>query len=91
MMNADNWNEAYKRTKQLWGSEPDHVLTEYANPVPSGHILDLGIGEGRNSLFGAELGYSVEGIDISEVAVGRCMEALRKGEKRPIWHSGGVF
>jgi cyclopropane fatty-acyl-phospholipid synthase-like methyltransferase len=78
MTNPDNWNEAYKRAKQLWGSEPDHVLTEYANLVPSGHILDLGIGEGRNSLFWAELGYSVEGIDISEVAVGRCMDRARE-------------
>jgi len=32
-------------------------------------VLDLGIGQGRNAFFLARNGYSVEGVDLSEVAI----------------------
>jgi len=67
------WEKAYSEVSLLWGVEPDHVLKAYAELVPQGPILDLGIGEGRNALFFAKMGYEVEGIDISETAVERCM------------------
>jgi 2-polyprenyl-3-methyl-5-hydroxy-6-metoxy-1,4-benzoquinol methylase len=44
----------------------------------NGEVLDIGIGEGRNALFFAKQGYAVEGIDISETAVERCLELSKE-------------
>lgn len=71
------WEEAYASVESLWGLKPDRILTEYANLVPKGRVLDLGIGEGRNSLFFAKMGYEVEGVDISKTAIDRCIERAR--------------
>lgn len=74
------WEEAYKSVELLWGLKPDHVLIEYASLVPKGAVLDLGIGEGRNSLFFAKMGFEVEGIDISKTAVERCVERAKDAD-----------
>ncbi len=68
------WEEAYRSVKSLWGLEPDHALVDYATLIPKGPVLDLGIGEGRNALFFAKMGYGVEGVDISQTAIKRCVE-----------------
>lgn len=71
------WEEAYKRAECLWGLKPDDALVNYASLVPKGKILDLGIGEGRNALFFALMGYEVEGVDLSRTAVERCIERAK--------------
>lgn len=63
--------------ESLWGLKPDHILIKYASLVPRGRVLDLGIGEGRNGLFFAMMGYEVEGVDISKTAIDRCIERAR--------------
>ena len=40
------------------------VLTRHG--VAKGHLLDLGCGTGRHALLMAELGYQVDGVDLSE-------------------------
>ncbi|MCL0098968.1 class I SAM-dependent methyltransferase [Dehalococcoidia bacterium] len=75
---SSTWEEAYRSVKSLWELEPDHALREYATLVPDGTVLDLGVGEGRNALFFAEMGYEVEGVDISQTAVERCVERAKK-------------
>jgi len=69
-----SWEEAYRDVESLWGLKPDRTLIEYAKIVPKGVVLDLGIGEGRNALFFAKMGYEVEGVDISQTAVERCVQ-----------------
>lgn len=72
------WEEAYRSVETLWELKPDHILLEYAGLIPEGSVLDLGIGEGRNALFFAKMGYEVEGIDISQTAVERCIGRAEK-------------
>lgn len=67
------WEEAYRNVESLWGLKPDHILVEYGSLVPKGNVLDLGIGEGRNAFFFAKMGYEVEGFDISQTAIERCI------------------
>lgn len=71
------WEEAYRSVESLWGLKPDHILVEYGNLVPRGNILDLGMGEGRNTFFFAKMGYEVEGFDISQTAIERCIERAK--------------
>lgn len=73
------WEKEYRSVENLWGYTPNHVLSTYIDIIPrSGKILDIGIGEGRNAFFFAKQGYEVEGIDISETAINRCVEQAEK-------------
>ncbi|MFW9984197.1 MAG: class I SAM-dependent methyltransferase [Candidatus Odinarchaeota archaeon] len=72
-----SWLQAYQDVVSNWGDEPDWRLMEYARFVPEGPILDLGLGEGRNALYFAKLGYTVEGVDESKTYVKRCRERAK--------------
>lgn len=66
----------------FYGSEPsiDLVLFVQSEKIAPGPALDLGCGDGRNSLYLAELGFDVTGIDISTVAITKLRtEATRRG------------
>jgi len=59
--------------------KPNSTLTQYAELVPAeGKVLDIGIGEGRNAFFFAQKGFAVEGIDLSETAIKRCLSISEK-------------
>ena len=73
------WEKEYKNVDNLWGFNPNSILTKYVELLPeNGEVLDIGIGEGRNALFFAKQGFAVEGIDISKTAVERCLELSKK-------------
>lgn len=74
--NNNVWEKSYQNTKQLWGTNPDSKLMQYFSLIRKGNVLDLGIGEGRNSLPFAFEGFNIDGVDISETALKRCEENL---------------
>jgi 2-polyprenyl-3-methyl-5-hydroxy-6-metoxy-1,4-benzoquinol methylase len=63
------WNERYNSETYAYGTEPNKFLTEMYDKLPSGRILCLGEGEGRNAVWLAELGYDLTAVDISEVGL----------------------
>ena len=63
------WDERYSEAGQLWGLEPNRFLVEVAEDLPRGSVLDLGCGQGRNSVWLASRGFEVTGLDLSPVAV----------------------
>ncbi|MEA2057867.1 MAG: class I SAM-dependent methyltransferase [Actinomycetota bacterium] len=63
------WDERYTEAGQLWGLEPNRFLVEVAEDLPRGSVLDLGCGQGRNSVWLASRGFEVTGLDLSPVAV----------------------
>ncbi len=67
------WNEKY-RQKQYPG-EPSEILKEFFNLAPGKKALDIGAGNGRNSLFLARQGFSVDAVDISEEGLGLFADA----------------
>ncbi len=73
----NSWLQAYQDVVSKWGNEPDWRLIEYARFVPEGPVLDLGLGDGRNALYFAKLGYTVEGVDESKTYVKRCRERAK--------------
>ncbi len=63
------WDARYEAKGALWGAEPNQFLAEVAEALNPGTALDLGCGQGRNSLWLASRGFAVTGLDISPVAI----------------------
>ena len=70
----DAWDERYAAAELVWSQEPNEFVVEYLSDLPTGKMLDLGGGEGRNALWFASRGWHVENSDFSAVAVGKFLQ-----------------
>ena len=73
-----SWDDQYSREGWLFGTEPNDFLKEEAHRIPEGRVLCLGEGEGRNSVFLAEYGYEVVGVDSSQVGLDKAQALARE-------------
>lgn len=72
------WMEEYKKKKFYWGLKPESGLKEVLKYTPKGVALDIGAGEGRNSIFLAENGFRVEAIDKNKKWLEKCKRLAQK-------------
>jgi len=83
--NSDNvhnkWNERYKSEEFVLGTNPSPFLETNMDFIksltPGRKAFDIACGEGRNSIFLAKQGFTVTGVDISEMGLlkaGKWME-----------------
>ena len=63
------WDERYAEPGFAYGETPNDFLREEAGRLPSGPVLCLGEGEGRNAVFLAEQGHEVLAVDSSQVGL----------------------
>lgn len=56
---------------------PSPFLVENVALLPRGRALDIAMGNGRNAIYLARLGFAVEGVDISPEAISRAREYAR--------------
>lgn len=74
-----SWNESYAAGELPWDTgEPEPLLVEF---VTSGRVqptlmLEIGAGTGTNSLWLAECGFDVLGIDVAPLAIERATAKL---------------
>jgi tellurite methyltransferase len=71
------WDREYEKTPDsyVWGTAPSSFAVELVAGTPSGaRVLDLGCGEGRDSVFFASQGFEVTGLEASRAG-------LRKAER----------
>jgi SAM-dependent methyltransferase len=68
-MDRQLWDERYAKPGFVYGTKPNDFLASVAEQIPTGPVLSLGEGEGRNAIFLASLGYDVTAIDQSEVGL----------------------
>lgn len=77
---AQTWNQRFAAPGLLFGAEPNGWLREHACVwSPGERVLCVADGEGRNSVWLAEQGLTVEAFDIAEtgVAKARALAAQR--------------
>lgn len=68
-----DYDKKYNNNNSIWGKPHiDHELKNYLNLLNKGNVLDLGIGEGNNSIILSNLGFNVTGVDNSEKALNIC-------------------
>ena len=63
-----NYDKYYK-TEELFGAPYPELIDFFKGYEPKGKILDLGCGQGRDSIPLARLGYKITGIDNSKVGI----------------------
>lgn len=68
-MDADRkkWNRKYR--EGAGPASPSATVERFWSLAPPGRALDIAAGNGRNALFLAEKGFTVDAVDISDVAV----------------------
>ena len=71
---AQAWNERYESRASLWTSSANAALVQFASEILPGRALDIGAGEGRNSVWLAKHGWQVTALDVSDVALARAAE-----------------
>jgi len=70
------WDARYSGSTRVWSGNPnprlvEHVTRLQASGTAPGTALDVGAGEGADSVWLASQGWQVTALDISEVALGR--------------------
>ena len=68
-MDSTHWDDRYAEAELVWGAGPNAFLPPLVDGLSVGTALDVACGEGRNSLWLAERGWTVTGIDFSPVAI----------------------
>ena len=73
-MSEPIYDARYARPGLYWGSKPTQLARDVVRlartlPRPLRTLVDLGSGEGRDSVYFARRGYRVLGVDISSVGV----------------------
>ncbi len=61
------WNSKYLR--DIGRPAPSDILSKYLSFSPKGRALDIACGNGRNSRFLAQEGFTVDAVDISNIAL----------------------
>lgn len=77
---ATDWEERYRSQSQVWSGRPNGALVQMVTALNPGDALDLGCGEGADSIWLAEHGWRVLATDFSVTALARgAREASRRG------------
>ncbi len=63
-----DWNERYSKG-EFATKEPHKLLVEWTKKLGAGHALDIACGTGRHTIFLAENGWRVTGVDSSKVGI----------------------
>lgn len=66
-----HWEDRYAERDRIWSGRVNRWLAEVAENEKPGRALDLGCGEGGDTVWLAEHGWQVLAVDISETALGR--------------------
>lgn len=69
------WDALYGERDQIWSGNPNAFLVREVEELAPGTALDLGCGEGGDSIWLAQQGWQVTGVDISTVALERAAAA----------------
>ncbi len=72
------WNKVYSTGQAIFAHHPTELLVNAIKGRRPGTALDIGMGQGRNSIFLAQQGWDVTGFDPSEEGVREARERATK-------------
>ena len=71
----ERWEGFYRDRQRIWTGRPNPLLVELAGPLVPGRALDLGCGEGGDSVWLAAQGWTTTAVDVAPTALARTREA----------------
>lgn len=66
------WDSKYSVAEYIYTKDVNRFVKESCSDLTPGKMIDLGGGEGRNTVFFAEQGWQAENIDLSSVGLEKC-------------------
>ncbi|MFR5682961.1 MAG: class I SAM-dependent methyltransferase [Clostridia bacterium] len=76
--NPVDYDKKFKSDFPIFPAKFDSELKRYLNLVPGKEVLDLRIGQGRNSIPLSELDFKVTGVDYSTKCLEICKNSCSK-------------
>lgn len=70
-MKKSFWDDRYSASDYVYGTEPNEFVAAMAPQIPTGPVLCLAEGEGRNAVFLAQRGHAVTAVDQSPVGLAK--------------------
>jgi SAM-dependent methyltransferase len=77
-MDSQDWDTRYKSADNIWSLSPNEFVAQYLEHLPTGSMIDLAGGEGRNALWFASRGWQVENVEFSKIALGKFCDRAEK-------------
>jgi SAM-dependent methyltransferase len=81
----NKWNRRYREGAYAERTHPSDLLMAWASAVSPGRALDVACGAGRNALYLAELGFTVDAVDVSAEALERAQNTVAQRGLRVNW------
>ena len=72
------WDNFYRNKNNSFGKDPVSFLKDYIHMLPKGRAFVPAMGEGRNAIYLAKRGFTVDGNDVSDVAVEKAMAEAKQ-------------
>jgi 2-polyprenyl-3-methyl-5-hydroxy-6-metoxy-1,4-benzoquinol methylase len=72
------WDQRYDSKAYAYGTQPNDFLVSMFSDLPTGKILCLAEGEGRNAVWLAEQGNEVTAVDASEIGLQKARDLAEK-------------
>jgi SAM-dependent methyltransferase len=65
----ETWDKRYGGSERVWSGRPNPRLVEQVSGLPVGEVLDIGAGEGADTVWLATQGWQVTALDVSPIAL----------------------
>lgn len=79
------WEAKYRAHEYNHDGPPSGLLRRWIESLPRGRALDVAAGLGRNAIFLARAGYTVDAIDISATGLSEARRRARRRGVRVRW------
>lgn len=85
------WDERYSSSERVWSGAPNAALVAEVAGLAPGTALDVGCGEGADSVWLAQQGWQVTGLDVSGVALARARAWADENDVEVTWVKNGLL
>lgn len=84
-MDKEQLQEIYLKSDYYWGKEPNELVNKVLEFIPDSQItnrklVDLGAGEGRDSVFFALRGFNVLAVDIAPAGLEKAVKLAKEND-----------
>jgi SAM-dependent methyltransferase len=84
-MEREGWDTRYATAELVWSAQPNQFVVEEFTGLTAGRALDLGCGEGRNTVWFATQGWRATGVDFAQVGIDKGRKVAKTAGVQVDW------